>query len=192
MQIAEYVTVFISIIVGIAVGDLLISFHRLLRARRRVKWHWVPLAIALFGLLLIVSYWWSAFYWYEQAERLSVAAFLPDLAQFVVLFLVLAASLPDEVPAEGLDLKAWYRDNAATYWTLATLSLLLDIVVGGARTVGPDGGLLELAYAKLNDLLLLPVVIALIFVRKFAFHAAVVLLSLANLAWVATTFVIGK
>ncbi len=42
MSIAEHVIVFISIIIGLAVGDLLVSFHRLLRERRRVRWAWVP------------------------------------------------------------------------------------------------------------------------------------------------------
>jgi hypothetical protein len=41
MSVGEYVAVFVSIILGIALGDLALSTHRLLRARHRVEWHWV-------------------------------------------------------------------------------------------------------------------------------------------------------
>ena len=184
MTIAEHVTVFISIIVGIAIGDLLMSFHKLLRAKRRVRWHWLPLAVALFMLLLTVSYWWLAFGWYQATQDLTVAGFLPVLAQFVILFLLVAASLPDDVPAEGLDLRAWYFENSNVYWTMASVSLLLDIVLGGARELGPGEGLVELLRLKLNDLVLLPFVVAMIFLRQPWFHGAFVMLSLANMAWV--------
>lgn len=187
MSIAEHVSVFISIIFGIAVGDLLMSLHRLLRASRRVKWHWLPLAVASFMLLLTVSFWWLTFSWYQQVERLTVAHFLPTLAQFVVLFLLVAASLPDEVPAEGLDLRQWYFENSRLYWTLAAISLFLDIVVGGVRELDPGEGVLELLQAKANDLIFFPFLIAMIFVRRFWYHAAFVIVSLANMWWLAVS-----
>lgn len=187
MTITEHVTVFISIIVGIAVGDLLLSFHKLLRARKLVKWHWLPLAVALFMLLLTVNYWWLAFGLFDDAQRLTVALFLPTLAQFVLLFLLVAASLPDEVPAEGMDLKAWYFDNARVYWTLASLSLLLDIVIDGARGIGPGGGLADIVRVKFNSVVMLPFLLAMILVRRSWYHAAFILVSLSNIAWVTIT-----
>ena len=40
MSIADFVLAFVGIIIGLGVADLLISLHKLLRAGRRVKWHW--------------------------------------------------------------------------------------------------------------------------------------------------------
>ena len=183
MGIAEHVTVFISIIVGLAVADMLMSFHKLLRVRHSVRWHWLPLAVALFMVLLIVTYWWLAFTWYQSADKLSVAAFMPTLLQFVLLFLLAAASLPDDVPAEGVDLRAWYFDNSKLYWTLAALSLLVDIFVDGARHLGPGDGLRELLQAKLNDLILLPFLLLMIFTKRSWYHGAYILIGLANMTW---------
>ena len=46
MSVSEYVMVFNPIIVGLAVADVLFSFHRLLRARARVKWFWMTPVLA--------------------------------------------------------------------------------------------------------------------------------------------------
>lgn len=191
MTIAEHVAVFISIVVGIAVGDLLISLHRLLRARDRVQWHWLPLAVALYVLLLTVNYWWLAFGVYGDAGRLSVAGFLPTLAQFVILFLLVAASLPDDVPSEGIDLNAWYFANARLYWTMATISLVLDIIVGGLRAIPPGGGAAELIQAKIVSVALLPFVAAMIFVRRPWYHAGFVALSLGTMVWAIVSIALG-
>jgi hypothetical protein len=51
MTASEYVAAFASIILALAVTDLATSMHRLLRARKRVRWHWLPLAVALLILL---------------------------------------------------------------------------------------------------------------------------------------------
>lgn len=183
MSITEHVTVFLSIIVGIAIGDLLLSLHKLLRARVLVRWHWLPLLVALSMLLLTVSYWWMAFNWYQASQGLTVADFLPTLAQFVVLFLLVAASLPDEVPPEGVDLREWYFANSKIYWTMAMLSLLLDIIVGGTHELGPGDGIVDLLRIKANDLLLLPFTIAMIVYRKIWYHGVFVILSLGNMLW---------
>ena len=50
MTVSEYVMVFNSIIVGLAVADVLFSFHRLLRARARVKWFWIT---PVLGVLML-------------------------------------------------------------------------------------------------------------------------------------------
>lgn len=112
MSVWEYVTVFISIIVGLAVADVLISFHRLLRIDARVRWYWLVPFLALYLVLVIVNFWWGSFHWFAHVSTLSMGEFLPTLVAAIALFLLTAAVLPDEVPKEGLDLKTWYLRNA--------------------------------------------------------------------------------
>lgn len=185
MSITEHVTVFLSIIIGIAIGDLLFSLHKLLRARARVRWHWLPLLVALNMLLLTVSYWWMAFNWYQTSQGLTVADFLPTLTQFVVLFLLVAASLPDDVPPEGINLCEWYFANSKIYWTMAIVSLILDTVVGGVHSLGPGDGIVDWLSLKANNLILLPFTIAMIVYRKMWYHGAYVILTLTNMLWLA-------
>ena len=47
MTAGEYVSAFASIILALAITDLATSMHRLMRARGRVRWDWIPLAVAL-------------------------------------------------------------------------------------------------------------------------------------------------
>jgi hypothetical protein len=45
------------------------------------------------------------------------------------MFLLASAALPDEVPFERLDLKAYYFDNASYFWGLYMAFLLLTILI---------------------------------------------------------------
>ena len=56
----EYLLPLISVIVGLSITDLATSLHRLLRARRRVEWDWLPLATALLALLMVLNAWWDS------------------------------------------------------------------------------------------------------------------------------------
>lgn len=118
MPVSEYVLLFNSIIIGVAVTDVLISFHRLLRARSNVRWFWIPPVLGIFMLALAVNGWWGSYALFVHLRTISMAAYLPVLSLFVLTFLLMAAVLPDEVPSEGLDLKPWYVANARYIWTL--------------------------------------------------------------------------
>ena len=51
----EYLAAFITIILAIAFSDMATSLHRLLGARRRIEWHPLPLLVALFVLLTLIT-----------------------------------------------------------------------------------------------------------------------------------------
>jgi len=44
----EYLAAFITIVLAFALGDLLVSLHRLLRARRKVIWAPLPVLLATY------------------------------------------------------------------------------------------------------------------------------------------------
>ena len=62
MSVANYVSVFSAIIIGMAVADLATSFHKLMRNRDRVRWDWVTFAAALQVLLNLVAACWLPFF----------------------------------------------------------------------------------------------------------------------------------
>jgi hypothetical protein len=195
VTVREYVGIFISIIIGLAVADLLISFHRLIRVDARVKWYWLVPAIAAYMLLVVVNFWWGTFWWFAHVRSLSMGQFLPTLLSAIALFLLAAAVLPDEVPEDGLDLKAWYIRNAGHIWALAFIGLSLVIVqefpleIGEIRAHGHSGPF-QIAFAFMavqwDNLLSLVAFAVLIFTRRLRIHEAVVVLSLLDMAWTAT------
>jgi cytochrome bd-type quinol oxidase subunit 2 len=138
----EYVLAFVSIVVGLAVADLATSLHRLLRARDRVRWDWLALTTAVLAALAVLQFWWSFFRTGHAPVWRVYGAFLPLLALVVVLVLLAAAALPDEVPPGGLDLGAYYEGNARYFWVLFALLIALAAVVSllpalGRKPLGP-------------------------------------------------------
>ena len=195
MTVREYVSVFISIIIGLAVADLLISFHRLVRIDAKIKWYWLVPGIAVYMLLVLVNFWWGTYWWFAQVKSLSMGGFLPTLLSAVALFLLAAAVLPDDIPEAGLDLKAWYLRNAGQIWLLAFIGLGLVMVqqlrgeIAEIRSRG-NSGLLQIAKAyAIREWDNLPCLIAfavLIFTRRLRVHEVVVALCLLDMAWTAT------
>ena len=180
----EYVLAFVSIVVGLAVADLAMSLHRLLRAGPRLRWDWLtPMAAAL-AALTVLQFWWT-FYQTGQAQVWRVyGQFLPLLALVVVLVLLAASALPDEVPAGGLDLQAYYADNARYFWTLFALFLLLAAIVSVLPTwqrqaLGPH------LLSQLPNLVVATLAGSLAMVRRRAYHriAVPLLLLVLGLLW---------
>ena len=181
MSVIEYVSVFVSIVLGLAVAELATSFHRLMTARVRVRWHWMSLALALFMLLNIVAVWWASYLWYDGKTGLRIVEFLPDLAMFLLTYLIAAAVLPDEVPAEGIDLRDHYFRTAPYFWSLNAFVLALEIVVLGARYTGSHDPI-TISKEQSDNLVLFALVVALIFVRRPWFHALAIIFIVGSTA----------
>lgn len=157
MSQIEYLIPLLSIIVGLALADLVRSLRALLRAGRTVQWHWLPLTWTAIVFLIIVQLWWNSFGLLQQDLFAEALAFFPYLLIFLVLYLTCSFALPDptwEAPvpprtsrpnpfspekaassgSEPLDLEAFYYSapqRQRFFGTLATLSLLLLLLSAG-------------------------------------------------------------
>lgn len=182
MSAFEYTSVMASIIVGLALVDILVSLNRLIRAGGSVRWHWAAPATALLVSLTIIQIWWGSYS--PQDAAMTIGQFLPLLVELVILFLLAAAALPDEIPPGGLDLRIYYDRNGRYFWSLFTAALGWLIVAQAFQTWanGEDiGGLLE---ARLVDLAVLAVFASLIFIRRLWWHAiALVFLATGPIGW---------
>ena len=175
MSVGEYVAVFVSIILGIAIGDLALSTHRLLRARERVEWHWVTPALAFFMLMNIVAFWWATFNWYRELRDFSIGAFLPDVALFVLLFLGAAAVMPDEIPDGRFSLKDFYFREARYFWSLMMLLVVVIIFHVDPRSE-PAGDWRAFLGASFKNILSLPLMALLVVTKRAWVHYSVIAL----------------
>jgi hypothetical protein len=128
----------VAVIIGLAIADMATSLHKLLRNRRRVRWDWVAPLAALVILVELLNLWWS---WRGfQGNRMVDLA--PYLAVLVLLFLTAAATLPDEVPEEGIDLGAYFDENRSYFWflyaTYITIWIGMWTIVAIAKGEGLD------------------------------------------------------
>ena len=181
MSAFEYTSVLASIIIGLALVDVLISLNRLIRAGKSVQWHWAAPLAAVFVVLTLIQIWWSLYR--PQDSAITIGQFLPLFVELVILFLLAAAALPDEVPAEGVDLKVYYHRNGPYFWGLFTAALgwllLVDVIENAV-----DGALLAFLNQRIIDFVVLGVFASLIFVRRLWWHAiAILLLSSGPIDW---------
>jgi len=172
----EYSLVLVTIIVGLAIADMLESLHRLLRSRTSIRWHWLPLVAALLVLLTLVQFWWG-FYRLGRTEVWSqYGAFLLLLLQLVLMFLLACAALPDN-ERERVDLREYYEHNRRYFWTLfslvAFMATLTNLVVAAPQDLTS-----ALLLKGVPNLLYAGVMLSLAFVRAKSFHYVGVLLLL--------------
>lgn len=110
----EYITALISILVGLAIADMATSLHKLLRHRRRVRWDWVAPLASLVILIELFGLWWN----WKNFGGNTLGEIAPYFVLLVLLFLAASASLPDDVPAEGLDLGTHFDETRSYFWTI--------------------------------------------------------------------------
>jgi hypothetical protein len=118
---------FVTIVLAVAITDMIQSTHRLIRARKRVKWDLAPLIFAMIVAASVVSEFFSLWATFDVTEitflRLMWILVIPTL------FALLAYSvLPDEIPEGGLDLRAFYVHERKTWVVIFAAATLLDIV----------------------------------------------------------------
>ena len=116
----EYAAGLFSVLIGLAVVDIATSFHRLLRSKATVRWDPLALLAAVYALCLVVAMWFDLWGIRNVGATRHFLFYLSLIIQFLILFLVAAASLPDE-PGEAADLREYYAGNRRYFWSLITL-----------------------------------------------------------------------
>jgi hypothetical protein len=163
MSPLEYILLFIAIILGLAASDIAMSLHRLLSAGARVRWDWIAPLAALVAFMKIVTLWWTWFGVGQIARGLTFEMFVAVVAGAVLLFLLSAASLPDEVAEGPIDLRAHWSAVSRRWWSL----FVLHWVVFNGLSIWAQ---VQIEHARFDwrawPYLVLPLAISLIFIRN--------------------------
>ncbi len=182
MSLVERVAVLVAIILGLALAELGTSFHRLMRAGKRVQWDWMSPALAFVMLLETVQFWWVSQGWYANATELRLIEFLPRLLVLLMIYLLAAAVLPDEVPEQGINLRTFYVQTSRYFWALVvllTLFLMVFVVPASVRSGYLDG----LARRELLDAVVLAMALPAIFVRNIRVQQGAVIGLVVLVGW---------
>ena len=140
----DYLSVLISIVLGLGITNLLGGLATLVRRRGRIAMYW-PLPVWIVTLFLIhVQTWWSMF-GLRQIQHWSFEAFLVVLMQPVLLYLMSALILPEAADGEAsIDLKeTYFRERAwffASFLAVLLVSLSKDLVLSGHFPAWPNLG----------------------------------------------------
>lgn len=190
----EYVAIFYGIVVAMAVETVLANAHTLLAARKRVRWHWMAPATAVNASLVTLGEFWIL--WGDRdlwKGPFSLFQFLPFAISLFFMFLSAAATLPDEVPEEGLDLKAFYFDNRRHYWGLVAAYFAFNIAINlvNLTPFGADQLWVRNSRWVVGDLVALGIATPLIVFRAYWVHVVGIGLALVSLMFFLASIQLG-
>jgi len=129
----EYVTVFLSIVMALAVAELLAGLGRLIRERQRVRVYWVHVAWMIMAIMAVTQSWWVV--WASRTHDFS--NFLEYFSLILPRFLfVLCAFLlsPPIAPGESLDLREYYFRHFR--WVAFLFATSLSVVALSRSALG--------------------------------------------------------
>ena len=127
MDAFSYLSVLLSIILGLAVQQVLQGYRALILSRRRVTFYWPPLVWSALILLMVAQHWWASFSLAGRADW-SFAIFVTILVMTALIYMMAAIVLPDVPPDEPLDLKAHYEREAPAFFGLGAATVAFSIV----------------------------------------------------------------
>jgi hypothetical protein len=100
MSSFEFLSVFISVIVGLGMANMLTGSVRLLHRRATTRFSVAHMAWTLFVFFMMVVYWWTVVFGWREWENWSLPLFLFLLCYGISLFLLSAILYPGETPEE--------------------------------------------------------------------------------------------
>lgn len=141
MDAFGYLSVLLSIVLGLALTQLLTGAGRLLKASERVK----PYAPALIWMailfMVIVQSWWTLFS-LRKYDEWTILAFVVVLLHPVLLYVMVELMTPEIERGEEIDLKSAYFRQAPMFFVaimlLIAVSLLRPVVLLGRVSNAAD------------------------------------------------------
>ncbi len=134
MDAFGYLSVLLSIILGLAITQVLQGIGKLLTARARVTFYWPPIVIALVLLIGFTQSWWAMF-GLRNHQDWTFLGFFVVILQTIFAYLMAALVLPDFQLEIGVDMRSNYYAHSRWLFLMVigqTLtSLLKDVVLDG-------------------------------------------------------------
>lgn len=143
MDAFSYLSVLLSVILGLAIQQVLLGYRGLALSRDRVRWYAPPLIWSGLVLLLVVQHWWSSFGLASRSEW-SFGPFATVLVQTALLYMMAGLVLPDVPGGEAIDLKAHYYRERPIFFSTGVAAILWngvrEYMLYGAPPQGLDLG----------------------------------------------------
>lgn len=122
-----YLSVLLSIILGLAIAEVLQGYRSLLLARGKVRLYGPPLIWSAIMLILSIHFWWASF-GLAGRQNWDFTAFSVVLAQCVMLFMGTSLLLPQTDPNEEIDLRGHYYREAGPFFSFGLLFILFGFL----------------------------------------------------------------
>jgi hypothetical protein len=141
----EYVFIAISIILGLALTRLLNSAAGLIRAHRRVTFHWATTLWSAIVMLFILQMWWVGWELREVSDW-SIIDFFVLVIGAIFVYGSAELALPTEDYDISDDTELVFIDHSRTFGRLSALSMLGYFCVGPYVNITMFGNPLFLSF----------------------------------------------
>ena len=166
MDAFSYLSVLLSVIIGLTITQILQGYRVLLLHRARIKLALPPLIWSALILVIATQMWWASFGLADHSDW-NFAAFGEILLQTVMVYMMSALVLPDAPADTPMDLAEHYARERVPFFLFAVAggvtSILKDLTIDGYLPT-PANLAFHAVYIGGN--------IAAIFVRDRRFHIA--------------------
>jgi hypothetical protein len=122
-----YLSVMLSIVLGLAIAEILQRYGSLLVSRARVTLYAPPLIWSVLMLLMATQFWWASF-GLATRQHWDFAAFCAVLLQTVMMYMGSSLVLPKASPEQDIDLRAHYYKEARPFFSFGLLFLAVGFV----------------------------------------------------------------
>ncbi len=122
----EYVTVLISIILGIGITQILTGIANLYQKIEKVKFYWPHILWISFVLTLHIQEWWVT-YELKSYQPWRLPTFLFIMLYPINLFLLAKMLFPTRLKGKQIDLKIFYFKNYRRIFLLFVTSAILSM-----------------------------------------------------------------
>lgn len=156
MNAFDYLSVLISIVLGLGITQVLAGFAGLVRARGRIRMYWpVPVQMGAVFLIAVVV-WWSMF-GLREVRVWTFGTFLMVVGQAVAVYLMAAFITPETTGEEHLNLRDLYFREARWFFgsslALLAFSVAKNLMLGGSMRTGDIVGHVSFAAISLAGLI---------------------------------------
>lgn len=126
MKTSEYLSVLVSIIIGLGVSQVLSGVANLLVDRRRVRFYWAWSVAVVLIFLANVQFWWSTFS-VGAAVATNFFSFVWFLLSPIALYLAAVVIVPNFEGDDEIHLRAHFHQNAGWFYAILAVVPVVNV-----------------------------------------------------------------
>ena len=127
MDSFSYLSVILSIVLGLAITQVLLGFRGLILTRAKVKLHAPTITWAFIALLIPIQAWWADFAMRKQTNWTFLALLLIML-QAISIYMVAALVLPDIGGEKFIDLRQHFFAHRSWFFCAVRGSVVFSLL----------------------------------------------------------------
>ncbi len=131
----DYVSVLISIILGLGITQIMTGLADLVHRWDRVKLYWPHLLWIILVFVLHIQEWWVTYQQFSGMDSWRLATFLLFILYPMNLFILARILFPFNPQEDSLDMKVFYYANFQKFFLctmiLNVLSIITNVIVDG-------------------------------------------------------------